>query len=195
MMEATEMPEFKLFNKYSYSEVKVDDISLAPYMNFDHQVIMPHTASRAGRRAFGKAQIPIIERFACYLMRNGRNSGKKRMVIRILEDAFLIMHTLTGENPLQLLANAIINSGPREDSARVGRGGAVKRTSVDVSPLRRVNIAMFLLSKGMRQAARKSVKTLAEIISDELIAAAKNSPNSYGVKKRDEIERIAKSNR
>ena len=35
--------------------------------------------------------------------------------------------------------NAIINSGPREDSTRIGRAGTVRRQAVDVSPLRRVN--------------------------------------------------------
>lgn len=34
---------------------------------------------------------------------------------------------------------AIINSGPREDSTRIGRAGTVRRQAVDVSPLRRVN--------------------------------------------------------
>lgn len=39
----------------------------------------------------------------------------------------------------QVLVTAIINSGPREDSTRIGRAGTVRRQAVDVSPLRRVN--------------------------------------------------------
>lgn len=46
---------------------------------------------------------------------------------------------LPSQNPLQVLVNAIINSGPREDSTRIGRAGTVRRQAVDVSPLRRVN--------------------------------------------------------
>uniref|UniRef100_F1LG99 40S ribosomal protein S5 n=1 Tax=Ascaris suum TaxID=6253 RepID=F1LG99_ASCSU len=42
-------------------------------------------------------------------------------------------------NPVQVLVNAVINSGPREDSTRIGRAGTVRRQAVDVSPLRRVN--------------------------------------------------------
>lgn len=38
---------------------------------------------------------------------------------------------------------AIINSGPREDSTRIGRAGTVRRQAVDVSPLRRVNQVSF----------------------------------------------------
>lgn len=37
------------------------------------------------------------------------------------------------------MVNAIINSGPREDSTRIGRAGTARRQAVDVSPLRRVN--------------------------------------------------------
>jgi small subunit ribosomal protein S5e len=47
-----------------------------------------------------------------------------------------------------VLVNAIINSGPREDSTRIGRAGTVRRQAVDVSPLRRVNQALYLLCTG-----------------------------------------------
>lgn len=43
----------------------------------------------------------------------------------------------------QILVTAIINSGPREDSTRIGRAGTVRRQAVDVSPLRRVNQVSF----------------------------------------------------
>ena len=56
------------------------------------------------------------------------------------------------QNPLQVLVNAIINSGPREDSTRIGRAGTVRRQAVDVSPLRRVNQAIWLLCTGAREA-------------------------------------------
>lgn len=44
--------------------------------------------------------------------------------------------------------NAIINSGPREDSTRIGRAGTVRRQAVDVSPLRRVNQVIFHIKMG-----------------------------------------------
>ena len=72
-------------------------------------------------------------------MMHGRNNGKKLLTVRIVKHSFEIIHLLTGENPLQILVNAVINSGPREDSTRIGRAGTVRRQAVDVSPLRRVN--------------------------------------------------------
>jgi len=110
-------------------------------------------------------------------------------------NAFEIIHLLTGENPLQVVVNAIINSGPREDSTRIGRAGTVRRQAVDVSPLRRVNQAIWLLCTGAREAAFRNIKSIAECLSDELINAAKGSSNSYAIKKKDELERVAKSNR
>merc|ERR1712026_495394 len=75
------------------------------------------------------------------------------------------------------------------------RAGTVRRQAVDVSPLRRVNQAIWLLCTGAREAAFRNIKTIAECLSDELINAAKGSSNSYAIKKKDELERVAKSNR
>ena len=77
------------------------------------------------------------------------------------------------KNPLQVLVNAIINSGPREDSTRIGRAGTVRRQAVDVSPLRRVNQAIWLLCTGARESAFRNIKSIAECLADELINAAK----------------------
>jgi small subunit ribosomal protein S5e len=128
-------------------------------------------------------------------MMHGRNNGKKLLATRIVKHAFEIIHLLTDANPIQILVDAIINTGPREDSARVGSAGAVRRQAVDVSPLRRVNIALHLLTTGAREASFRNIKTIAECLADELINAAKGSSNSYGIKKKDELERVAKSNR
>ena len=83
--------------------------------------------------------IPILTLRIFSIMMHGRNNGKKLLTVRIVKHSFEIIHLLTGENPLQVLVNAIINSGPREDSTRIGRAGTVRRQAVDVSPLRRVN--------------------------------------------------------
>ena len=83
------------------------------------------------------------------------------------------LFSLQSQNPLQVLVNAIINSGPREDSTRIGRAGTVRRQAVDVSPLRRVNQAIWLLCTGAREAAFRNIKSIAECLADELINAAK----------------------
>jgi small subunit ribosomal protein S5e len=42
--------------------------------------------------------------------------------VKIVQHAFEIIYLLTNENPIQVLVKAIINSGPREDTTRVGSG-------------------------------------------------------------------------
>jgi small subunit ribosomal protein S5e len=102
---------------------------------------------------------------------------------------------VTGANPLQIIADAVAKSGPREDSTRIGSSGVVRRQAVDVSPLRRVNQAIYLLTTGARNTAFRNIKSVAECLADELINAANDNQNSYAIKKKDEIERVAKANR
>merc|ERR1711976_234559 len=186
-----------LFGKWSCDEVNVSDMSLQDYLACKDRYakFLPHTSGRYQVKRFRKAQCPIVERLVNSLMMHGRNNGKKLVTVRIVKHAFEIIHLTTGENPIQILLQAIINSGPREDSTRIGRAGTVRRQAVDVSPLRRVNQAIWLLCTGAREAAFRNIKTIAECLSDELINAAKGSSNSHAIKKKDELERVAKSNR
>ncbi len=102
-------------------------------------------------------------------------------------------HFILFQNPLQVLVDAVANGGPREDSTRIGRAGTVRRQAVDVSPLRRVNQAIWLLCAGVcvwwlnyqfllvfflslsgaRNSAFRNIKSIAECLADELINAAK----------------------
>ncbi|KAI2502075.1 ribosomal uS7-like protein [Fragilaria crotonensis] len=189
--------EIKLFGKWSFDDIEVRDISLVDYIacKGDHATYLPHTAGRYQKKRFRKASCPILERLACCLMKKGRNAGKKLMACRIIQHTLEIIHLLTDQNPMQVVVDAIINSGPREDSTRVGGAGVVRRQAVDMSPFRRVNYALYLLATGAREAAFRNLKTMAECLAEELINAARGSSNSYAIKKKDEIERVAKSNR
>jgi len=189
--------EVKLFGKWSYEGVSLGDISLEDFIAVKPKdmVYLPHTAGRYQVKRFRKALCPIVERLCNSLMRKGRNNGKKLLAVRIVQQALEIVHLLTDENPLQVFVHAIVNSGPREDSTRVGAGGIVRRQAVDVSPFRRVNQALYLIGTGAREASFRTIKTIAECLADEIVNAAKGSSNSYAIKKKDEIERVAKANR
>lgn len=138
-------------------------------------------------------------------MFHGRNTGKKMNAMKIVEQAFDIINLMTDKNPIQILADAVANAGPREDSTRIGTSGVVRRQAVDVSPFRRVSFALSLLTTGVgverrgdgqaREAAFRNIKSMSECLADELMNAAKGSSNSYAIKKKDEIERVAKANR
>ena len=189
------MSEIRLFNKWS-NDVTVSDIAVADYIAVKQRpVYSAHTAGRYAKRAFARANCPIVERLCNSLMMHGRNSGKKLQAIRIVKQAFEIIHLVTRKNPLQVLADAVAKGGPREDCVRMGTGGAARRASCDVSPLRRVNIAVYLIATGARNASFRNLKSIAECLADEIINASQENQSSYAIKKKDEIERVAKANR
>ena len=51
------------------------------------------------------------------------------------------------------------------------------------------------MALGARNAAMKNHKSIAECLADEIMNCEKDSPNSYAIKKKDEIEKVAKGNR
>ena len=196
-MALAEAPQPKLFGKWSYEGVAVKDDSLADYIAVrpQHAQYLPHSAGRYNIKRFRKAQLPVVERLVNSLMMHGRNNGKKLMSVRIVKHTLEIIHILTKQNPIQVLVDAVCNGGPREDSTRIGTGGVVRRQAVDVSPYRRVSTALYLICMGAREASFRNMKTIAECLADEVINCANASPNSYAIKKKDEVERVAKANR
>ena len=154
--------EFSLFGKYAYTE-KVNDISVIEQTAINTSkanIIVPHTSGRYQVKRFRKAQCPIIERLTNSLMYHGRNNGKKCLAIKIVKQTMDIIALITNKNPIRVVLDAIAVAGPREDSTRIGSGGAVKKTAVDVSPLRRINIGIYLITCGAREASFRTNKNI-----------------------------------
>ena len=174
-MAANYATEVKLFGRWSFEDVECKDISLEDYIACKpkYAQFLPHSQGRWQKKRFRKAACPIVERMVCSMMRYGRNNGKKVMAVRIVKHAFEIIYLLTDQNPVQVFVEAVINCGPREDSTRVGGGGAVRRQACDVSPLRRVNQSIYLITTGAREASFRNIKTIAECLADEIMNAAK----------------------
>lgn len=140
----------KLFSKWSFDDVRCSDISLQDYIS-TRPIVTPHSSGRFQKKRFRKAKCPIVERLVNGLMFKGRSNGDKLLAVRIVRHTFEIIHLLTDQNPIQVAVDAISKAGPREDSTRVGAGGVVRRQAVDVSPMRRVNEAIYLMCKGARE--------------------------------------------
>ncbi len=197
----------KLFDKYEYA-VDINDASLVNYISLK-PIVVPHTFARHANKPFAKAEVNIVERLANKLMRGGtgdkiggkvirtegRLQGKKTKVLKIVEKAFDIIFKKKKQNPLQLLINALENSAPLEDVTRVQFGGVRYQVAVDVSSQRRVDLALRNIALAAIQAAFKKRKTLTEALADEIIKASEGSADSFAIKRRDEIERMAKSAR
>lgn len=186
--------ELKLFSKWSYKNVVVLDPSLKKYISLK-PVVIPHTAGRHAHRRFGKAEVPIVERLINRMMRKAKNLGKKHLAYNIVKTAFDLIHIKTKENPLQVFVRAIENAAPREETTRIMYGGIVYHVAVDISPMRRVDLAIRHISEGAYLCSFRSVKPIEECLADEIIAAANYDSKSYAIQRKEEIERIALSSR
>lgn len=183
-----------VFGKWSVYDVVVRDPGLRRYICLK-PMLLPHTEGKYQNRKFGKAQIPLIERFMNQLMKPGRNAGKKQKAYKILKVAFDIIYAATGKNPIQVLVDAIVNVAPREEITRVIYGGIAYPVSVDVSPMRRLDLAIRWLVEGARACSFNNPRPIEECLANEIMAAARGDQSSYALRRRDEMERIAASAR
>ena len=183
-----------LFNQWDMGEVQINDPALVRYINL-HSMIVPHSCGKFTRQEFNKSNMLIVERLINRLMQSQMNTGNKTLAIRIVKDAFNIINKKTKKNPVQVLVEAVANSGPREETVRLKYGGINVPKSVDTAPLRRVNTSLFFIAEGVYKASHKSKKPVSQCLADELIAASKGDVKCYSVNKKEERERIAKSAR
>jgi len=186
--------EIKLFQKWSFKDIKVEDIGLQRYLNLTPMVV-PHSMGRHEHQRFRKAKVNIVERLINNLMRPGKNAGKKAKVTNIVKEAFEIINTRTGKNPIEVLVKAVENASPCEDTTRISYGGVVYHLSVDVAPQRRIDLALRHITEGARSASINNPRSIQEALADELILAANKDIKSAGIAKRNEIERVAQSSR
>ncbi|RLF17672.1 MAG: 30S ribosomal protein S7 [Thermoprotei archaeon] len=184
----------KLFGKWDWEGIEVRDPGLKKYICLK-PVYLPHSGGRHAKKRFGKAEVNIVERLINKLMRGGRNTGKKHLAYNIVKKAFDIIYLRTGKNPIQVLVDAIQNAAPREETTRIAYGGIVYHVAVDVSPQRRVDLALRFIAEGAKMAAFSNPKSIEECLAEEIILAANNDPKSYAIRQKDEIERIAAASR
>jgi small subunit ribosomal protein S7 len=206
--ESLAISEPLLFQKYSMKDVVVDDPSLANYIMLMPKVY-PNSFGRKKNRVYYATHVNIIERLINKLMRGGTGQkiggkvirtegalqGKKIKVMHILEDAFEIINKKTGKNPVQILVNALENAAPIEDTTRIRYGGINYNVAVGISAARRLDVALRNVALASLIVAFKNRKSLADTLADELILAATKDTNSYAIKKKVELERIARSAR
>ncbi len=191
-----------LFNKWSSNDIEIQDSGLKNVIALDPAII-PISFGRHEHQRLKKAEVHIIERLVNKLMHfgkkyaknTGRMGGKKGRMIKTVKTALELIYHETGKNPIELLIRAIENAAPNEDTTRIVYGGVVYHVSVDVAPLRRVDLALRFIAEGVRETTYSNPKTIEEALAREIVLASNNSMESHSVKKKNEQERIAMSSR
>ena len=184
----------RLFGEWSFDNIEVRDPSLKRYLKLT-PVYLPHSGGRHEAQKFKKSDMNIVERLINNLMKPGTSGGDKARVTNAMRTALRIINVKAGRNPLEVIIRAVENCSPNEDTTRIGYGGVVYRLAVDISPQRRIDLALRFLIKGIKEQTFGNRKTLEEIIADQLIGAANNDGNNFAVRRKREMERVALSSR
>jgi len=177
-----------LFGQWSVDDIEFQDPSTERYVTVTP---IAHTMGRHADKQFKKSEISIVERLINRLMQTDENTGKKQMTTRIVRESFETIHSRTGENPVQILVQAVENSAPREETVRLKYGGISVPKAVDISPQRRVDQALKFLAEGVHNAAFKSETDAAGALAQQLVGAANNDVGTYAVNQKEEKERVA----
>jgi small subunit ribosomal protein S7 len=194
----------KLLGRWDY-DVEVTDPSLKPYICLK-PMLVPKTCGRYQKERMGRKDIPIVERLIGKMMVPGHLGKKHKYTsypasgayyknLCIVIKAFELIEKKTKQNPLQVLVRAIENAAPREEITTFEAGGSSYPKATDISPLRRVDLALRFIVWGAYHRSRNTPKKMYEALAEELINAANNDTNSFAIQKKLEIERIAASSR
>jgi len=202
-----ESDALKLFGRWEYI-VEVKDIGLKRYINLNPRYI-PITHGKFANKQFGKANVNVVERMANKMMRSGQgakkmvgkylrgrgNTGNKLNALNVIKIAFEIIEKRTKKNPIQVLVNALQNTGPAEETTSIIYGGIKYHQAIDASALRRLDFALKNLALGAFATSFNTKNTLGEALANEIVLAANNDTKSFAVSRKEETERIAASSR
>jgi len=194
----------KIFNLYSTQDVKVEDPALKSVINLDERLVLRTTGRM--KEKFERNKINIIEKLANLIavpahrgkkhkIITGHASGKYTKNMKIVLEALRIIQEKTKENPIQVFVKAIENAAPRDEITVIEYGGARYPQAVDVSPSRRLNIAMRNMVHGAYDKSFNKKTKIQDALANEIILASERNMESFAMGKKNESEKQADSAR
>ncbi|MFH1326879.1 MAG: 30S ribosomal protein S7 [archaeon] len=198
------MQNFKIFDLYDLSEVRIEDFGLKEVINLKPKLILKSQGRNVTK--LGQAKVNIVERLMNKLSVAGHRGKKHRIILghstgkysknmKTVLDALKLIEKRTNTNPIQILVKAIENAAPRDEITVIEYGGARYPQAVDVSPLRRVNLALKHIVHGASDKAFNKKKNIVQGLADEIIMASEGNGESFALRKKNEAEKQADSAR
>ncbi len=198
------LPIFKIFDKYDLSEIKIGDEGLQSAINLEPKLVVKSHGRNVVKA--GQAKVNIVERLMNRIATAGHRGKKHKLIkgnatgkytknMKIVLDVFEMIERKTKKNPVAVLVKAIENVAPRDEITVIEYGGARYPQAVDVSPLRRVNLALRWIVQGSSDKAFNKKKTISQALAEEIMLAADNNGESFAFKKKNESEKQADSAR
>jgi len=191
-----EMKAFDIFDL----DVEVEDAGLKRVINLDSKLVIK--SHGRNRERFGKAKVNVIERLINLVAVPGHRgkkhkiqtkwaTGKYTQNTKKVIEALKIIENKTKKNPVQVLVKAIENAAPKDEVTVIEYGGARYPQAVDVSPLRRLNLALRNIVHGSYDKAFNKKISISQTLANEIILASENSSESFSIQKRNESEKQA----
>jgi len=195
---------FKIFDLYDLSEVHVEDPGLKAVINLQPKLVLKSYGRNVQK--MGQTKVNIVERLMNKLAVAGHRGKKHKIILgkstgkytknmNTILESFKIIEKKANKNPIQVLIKAIENSAPKDEITVIEYGGARYPQAVDVSPLRRVNLAIKHIVHGASDKAFNKKKTIVQALAEEIILASEGNQESFACKKRNEAEKQADSAR
>ena len=153
----TDKNQFKLFDLYDVSEIKVEDPGIKRYINLEPKLIVKSQGRI--REKFGRGKVNLLELFANLIgvaghrgkkhkVMTGHKTGKYSQNMMIVIKSLKIIEDKLKINPVQVLVTAIENSAPMDGVTIIEYGGARYPQAVDISPIRRVTQTLRVMVQG-----------------------------------------------
>tara|TARA_Y100000034_G_C6896261_1_gene413284 strand:- start:1946 stop:2776 length:831 start_codon:yes stop_codon:yes gene_type:complete len=198
----------KMFGRWSSQGIQVEDPGMKRYINLE-PVLVPNSLGRFTEKQFWKSKRPIVERLMIRLFVTGHrgkkhvrtsrgHSGVKVNAYNSVIKAFELVEQKTKRNPIEVLVRAIEAAGPREGITTIEYGGVRYPKAVDLSPQRRIDLALRWLTQGAFASAvsSKGRKKLDVALAEQIVETMnRNQQGSFAYQKRFEIERQAQAAR
>ena len=127
-----------------------------------------------------------VAKFMNQIMKN----GKKSLAENIVYGALIEIETRSKKEPVEIFEKALEEVGPTVEVKARRVGGATYQVPLEVSPARRLALAMRWLVNSARS---RSEKTMTLKLANELIDASEGKGEA--IKKKEDTHRMAEANR
>jgi small subunit ribosomal protein S7 len=95
------------------------------------------------------------------------------------------------KNPVEVLVKAVENSAPRDEITTIEYGGARYPQAVEMSPQRRIDFALRMLTQGAYQRTFRKKMSITTGLAEEIMLACNMDNKSFAIAKKFELERQA----
>ncbi len=137
-----------------------------------------------------ESDLKYHDRLVAKLINKVMWEGKKAKAASIVYDAFDLVKSKKGQEPLDLFKKALENIKPAMEVRSRRVGGANYQVPAEVRPERRLSLGLRWLLEASRSRGEKDMQSK---LAGEILDALENKGNA--IKKREETHKMAEANR